>query len=244
MREIGFKRVASIKKVLPLLTNTVGRWRMNSNIQDDSGNANHMIESADVDDSDFVAGDNEYGKTALMMYDGADFAYGYIMGDDAGDFNMGTSDFTIEMKLLLSTTGVYTMLSKKGSGGPYSGWTVDGVIEDSITAFNILLGDGANEEMCKGTGKDIGDNKWHYCVAVVDRGNDVVKIYIDGIQYGGDYDISSIAGDVSSTVTMYIRGSAVTNLIIDEVCISKQVLSAGVIAKRTIGFMYYGTWGM
>lgn len=245
LREIGFKRIPFKKRLLYPFISTMGWWRFNGNIQDDSGNDNHMYEYQ-VEDFDFVVGNNEQGKTALVMYDDVGYAYGYITSGLAGDFDMGMSDFTVEVTLLMPTGGVTSKLVQKGSGTPFKGYFLRANAAGAISVFGaILLGDGVNQiTNIVGTGKDVGDGIWHYCVLVVDRGNDKAKVYIDGVQYGGDYDISSITGNISDpTQPLYIRSSAVTNITIDEVCISKQALTASEIITRYAGKLDYGNWG-
>ena len=245
LREVGFKRVPFAERVLPLLTTTVGRWRMNGDMQDDSGNGNHMTE-VNVDDSDFIDGDNERGKTALVMYDGAELAFGYITSSAAGDFDMGTDDFTVEVKMLVPTNATTTKIVQKGAGTPFAGFQILAFVGGGIITFGAYVGDGTNQVInIRSTGKDVGDNEWHYCVMVVDRGDGKVRIYIDGVQYGGDFDISSVTGDISRPdQPLYIRSSTVLNTTFDEVCISRQAIPLALIQERAAGFANYGTWGI
>jgi hypothetical protein len=78
----------------------------------------------------------------------------------------------------------------------------------------------------------LNDGDWHHLAAVVDRTNDLVRLYIDYVQAGSDFDISGLSGDLDGeTGSGSLRVGAAYNYIrfwngyLDEIRVTDAALS-------------------
>jgi hypothetical protein len=128
-----------------------------------------------------------------------------LMGDPS-TLDMGTSDFTIEAWIKLSTsptTELPTIMSKGGVANNIPGYWL--FWYDSNNNIRLTLGDGVTRTGVASI-SSIRDNSWHHVVAVADRdGNG--EIYIDG-GLDNSADISSLNGEsIDTSINFYISNS-------------------------------------
>jgi len=243
LEDVGHKLIPRYNMSNSLHPETVGVWDFNETLNDESGCGNHLA-GYQVGPENYVHGINRYVKTALTIYDG-DIHIGYIDPPDCNDFDMGTDDFTVEMMLLLSAGGGNSLYMRKHTSGvPESGWKSEGIDVGGNVYFYVSLGDGVNEVIHSGAaGKPISDNEWHYIAFTVDRTTGLLKIYIDAVQYGGDFDISAITGDISAPAkTFYVQAGGNANTAYDFAGVTRRAFTQAEIAERMAGSLSYGIW--
>lgn len=242
LRDVGHELVERYDQISRFHPETVGSWHFAEDLTDDSDQGNDLTGSG-VSSSNYTYGNGAYGKTALTVYDGSEH-YGYIAAVDATDFDMGTSDFTVEMIMLITTASANSQLVRKMGGSPKQGWEIRGYKNNGSVVLQVDLGDGTNQVINSSAGtENIADGEWHYIAVVVDRGNDELRMYIDGTQYGGDIDISPITGNISNaSALLYLEATNNSYTAFDLVEITKRTFSLAELTVRQAGVVNYGTW--
>jgi len=206
---------------------TVGHWRFKQNLSDESEKNNDLV-SVGIEASHYQNGYSEEGVTAIVFPSSA--VYAKINSDDASDFDMGMDSFSIEVIFKASDTQL-TALIDKIIMTTFKGWRFV-----SAGAITVLIGDGTNSVTIN-SGVDVGDGNWHYCVCTIDRENNEGKIFVDGSQSGSTTDISSVTGNISIPSRDFRIQTTQADVFIDEICISKEVLTPAAIADRAKGRM-------
>ena len=206
---------------------SIGHWLFRGNLSDASQYNNNLL-SSNVVQSDYQVGFSENGLTSIN-FDGSKSAY--INSGDANDFDMEADNFSIETILKYSGTSGQ-ICGKYGGTGPYLGWTLLLFIEK----LRFIIADGSNIVVMDSVTL-VNDSKWHYVAVTVDRENNQGHIFIDGIEESNSpYDISTITGNISApSYNLYM--AQFTNISIDEVCISKELLTQNAITDRHTGRM-------
>jgi len=222
---------------------TVGSWSFNESLHDWSAKENHLT-GVDVSSDDYVCAPGWYGKTALTFYDG-DMHWAYIAeGAPSSDFDMGTSDFTIELSMLMTSGGANMDIISKWDNSPYSGWRLTARVSGSDMLLYVTLADGTEiVNLQEATGAPLDDNEWHHIAAVVDRAADTLKMYVDGTQHGGDKDISSLTGNISAPAyPLYVWPSGNTYTAIDFIEVTRRAFTQAEIVERMAGHKDYWEW--
>lgn len=244
IQEIGFKRIEYTDHTLPTLSTTVGQWKFVSSLVDASGNG-LTLTAVDVPGGvsyDFGICDHE--KTCAVF--DSDGLLNLASGG-ATSLDMADSDFSLELILATDTVLENTTLIHKvyaGTGGYF-------ILITTAGKLDVYVGDVSGGVYGYGYGSSIDNGNFHYIVMTVDRTNDLLKMYIDSIQVGANLDISAVTGDISNSGAAFQLGrnnpSADPKQIIgplDEVCVSKQLLTLAQIQSRWAGFANDGTWRM
>jgi hypothetical protein len=207
-------------------TNYKGVWHMKEDpstgtIYDSTLNNHDGTPRGTMSSDDQVDGVIDGG----LEFDGSDDDI--LMGDPYG-LDMGTSDFTIEAWINVSTspTMQFPTIIGKGGGSPEDAgywffWY------DSNNYLRFTIGDGISRIGVNSI-SSIKDGSWHHVVAVADRdGNGI--IYIDG-EYENSEDFSSHDGkSIDTTINFYLSDSSSNSRmdgILDEIRISTVVRSA------------------
>jgi len=139
----------------------------------------------------------------------------------------GTGDFTIS-----------SWVKTDGAGNKY----ILGTQDSGSDLINIYLGSAQPRFVIRDhdghiivitpTGTSVVDNDWHNVIMIVDRGNDIGQMWVDGSQNGSNIDISSVTGDISPDVSLQI-GRASTDGCLCNFRIYHRVLTA-----TEIGIIY------
>ena len=219
--------IKSLDYILATRDATVGHWRLRNDLLDDSGNDNHLML---VGDHQFSAGHSERGITAINTSGQADSGC-KIPDSEASDFDMGMDDFSVEVIFNPTVSTGGQMAGKKRSGID-AGWTI--VL--AIQKVYFFLGDGV-DTVTKSSNTPIpnGLQKWYRLTLTVDRSLNQARLYIDGVEESNSpYDISAITGNISDAladlqIAWEFDGS------IDEVCISRELLTPAAVADRAAG---------
>lgn len=206
---------------------TVGHWRFKQNLSDESEKNNDLV-SVGIEDSHYQKGYCEEGLTAVVFPSSA--VYAKISSDDASDFDMGMDSFSIEVIFKASDTELTALIDKLVTA-PAQGWRF--VAAGAVT---VQIGDGTNSVNID-SDVDVGDGGWHYCVCTIDRENNEGKIFVDGSQSGSTADISSVTGNISASTRDFKIRTTQENVFVDEICISKEVLTPAAITDRAKGRM-------
>ncbi|MDD5599725.1 MAG: LamG domain-containing protein, partial [Victivallaceae bacterium] len=96
----------------------------------------------------------------------------------------------------------------------------------------------------------LDDNEWHHVCMTVDRDNNVLKMYCDGMQVDGDVDISALTGNIDvsggwSYIGRAIHGSdAYFNGLLDEVRIYNTALNANDVYGHYLEGNSLGNWSL
>jgi len=194
--------------------NTVALWKFddvyhsNENtgktvIQDLAGTHDLSIAGwTDYNDllTDMKGTDPAYQGGKALNFPGVN-EYLYIPAASAGDFNPGTGDFTVEAWCSVKIgSGANLVVTKKISKGYYL--SIDPDYSGGIV--QVHLNDGIASLYLNFTATEVTDEKMHHIVAVIDRGNSQVTVYIDGVSKGSQ-SISTLTGSVSdNSSSLYV----------------------------------------
>lgn len=202
----------------------LGHWHFDRRLDDESVAANKFA-SFGITSDDYRVGFTEPGLTALQ-FGGNKKAW--LPAAVAGVFDMASSSFSIGLIVRFATLESHTIVRKGTTGGSVTGWHISGSPAGKLT---FLLGDGTSFVLCTTT-KTVADNRWHYLEVVVDRDNDQVRIYIDGVvDVASPHDISAVTGSIDSAAADLEVGITFDGLI-DEIAICSEVLTAAAVADR------------
>lgn len=219
-----------LSRLLPLRDNAVGLWRFRSNLVDESAQSNDL--TAVAIGSYISGGWTENIPTAILPTGPAGPAAKIVAGS-ATDFDFGTGDFTIEVILATSSGSAMTLVAKNNAGSPLAGYYL------AIGTGNIAakVGDGANDVSGGISSPTAGDGRWYYIALTVDRTNDELRLYHNGVLgLGSPYSISAVTGNISAASNDLEIGNLFDGGI-DEIAIHPQVLSADEIAARAAGLL-------
>jgi len=212
---------------LPTRSSTIGHWRFRGDLTDLSSKSNDLT-GVNLQASHYENGYTESGATSLHL---TGTEYAKIAAAEATDFDMGTDDFSIEVILRLTDVGSLYFVNKTDWSAPNTGYRLFTNPEGKV---KIRIGD--DTTFVDGASfASIAGGLWHYIVLTVDRSGDQARLYIDGTEdTNSPFDINSITGSISVAgkdfeVGYWVKGH------LDEVCISKEVLSAAVIAEHAAG---------
>ena len=150
-------------------------------------------------------------------------------------FDMGDGSFTVSA-WVKTTLGVgdnqKTILWARDNDDSFKGFEFQ--IDDSADRPRFIISDGSGGE-CNGTNNSVESNKWHFVAVVVDRENDLAKIFLsesDGsaLKCQTTTDISA-RGNINATPDWYVgkRNGATTQDfmgIIDELMVYNIALTA------------------
>lgn len=208
---------------------TIGHWRFQNSLGDLSA-GNHILSGA-IPAADYVSGYTENGLTALE-FRGETFVKVALPAASASDFDMGTDSFTLEVIVKATGTawmGIIRKFFSGGGEGGSTGWNL--FIEGGKCKVDVADGG----DTLSTSSASINDGYWHYLAAVVDRTAAQIHLYIDGVEDAASpFSIASRTGDFSSAGVDLQIGVELTGTI-DEICISKEALSAQAVSSRASG---------
>jgi hypothetical protein len=239
LRELGHERIPMTSRLLTATPTTVGLWHFRQNGDDDS------VKGNDLSASGVVVGDYVYGITEQGYTAGSFIAPKYLYRAVAGatDFDFGTSSFTIETWMRYDSVATSTLAYKIQGSPIVSGWRISYYASGGVMYRRVELGDGVHEAVVTSPAIS-GLYEWHYFATVVDRVADTITMYRDGVLLDGPDDISAITGNISANTGELIVKADVAGTALDELCISREAMTAAMIATRYAGVANYGTWGM
>lgn len=140
----------------------VDHYAFEDNVQDSVGN-NHGVNIG----ATFV--DGKVGKA--LYFNGDDYVEGF--GDK---FDMGVSDFSLEVWIKTTTSNAGTILGKMYTqGSNYPAYVID-VYNGRLR--NFLVTEESNYIVNLGY-SNINDGNWHHVVLSIDR-NGMANLYVDG----------------------------------------------------------------
>jgi len=184
---------------------------------------------------------NSSGKYGgAYSFDGAD-DYVYVSDSDILDNPMNNFAFSFWFKTNGSSSGTYAGVLMKGvnaNGGKGYGLIIGGTSYPGQLQLNFGNETSRTQIL---TTSSYNNNQWHNILAIFNRtGN--MSLYIDGIKYSTEADISGSASvDISSTSNLLI-GNREANIYfngsIDEVRIWNRSLSADEVYQQYISNLY------
>lgn len=213
----------------PVRESAVGHWKFRDNLNDESGNDNHL--SGNIVDADYNVGYSERNNTSCAITATHDVG---IPDVDAADFDFGTDDFSISF-IHRTIRGVgYPIRKRIGN----IGWVC--FTGASLFTFNIY--DSVTENNFTCAFSDFLNGLWHHVQISVDRGNNQCHIYFDGVEDTNSPFTITTAGSLSSTADLEIGVGYIPSeeLHIDEIEIcSGEVLTGDVASTRALGIMNF-----
>jgi hypothetical protein len=190
-----------------------GVWHFNEVPNGNLGSGSQIYRDATLNENDGEEGyyidmdasqsiDGIVGK-ALSFGEGAD-DHIFVPDDNSLDFGTGSFTVTGMFQVDVGTTSRYQGIIKKATSPMYTTytglqlglWGGSRPIEDlSIMAG---VGDGSTvKKITAGTVDSYGAGDWHLVKLVVDRSDDTLHLFIDGVEHGSGIDISAV-GSVSN----------------------------------------------
>lgn len=216
-----------INRLLPLRDNTTALWRFRDNLVDSSGNDEDLTAVAI---GSYVSGGLTENVLTAIAPTGPAGPAAKILAATATSFDFGTGSFTIEVIISTLDTAGMLLVDKSDGGSPLTGFYVG--LGTGVMVYKI--GDGSHDAG-GASAAAISDSRWHYVAVVFDRTNDLVRIYVDGLEDAGSPDsISTVTGSISEPSEDFEVGN-LWNGRIDEIAIHPQALSAAEIAARAAG---------
>lgn len=215
----------SLEFILPTRDATVGHWRFNGDLTDQSGN-DLDLEASSPAATVWSAGYSERGITAVTFLDGE---RAVRAGSITTELDFDVSDFTIEVIASCTNASAGSFVTKYDDGAS-AGWAMSTAGGKVIVA----VGDGTSSDLAI-SDSDINDGKFHHIAAVCNRGAGHLRIYVDGTEdVNSPVDISAITGNISAPSHILAVGEDIVGGI-DEICISSEVITAADIAFRVAG---------
>ncbi|MDC1175530.1 LamG domain-containing protein [Bacteriovoracaceae bacterium] len=175
-----------------LMDGIVGLWHMNGSqgtiaddtvISDASGHTNHGA-AKDVDGTNTIA----YSKSKFAQGINLDGANDYINLGNNDSLNIRTNDFTIST-WISTTADVGTIIGKSRYASDYGRWSL-GIGSPNDGQVNFLI-HWAGGVATYNSSVVVNDGLFHHIAVVIDR-DEVLKIYIDGIE---DINTNILAGN-------------------------------------------------
>ena len=167
----------------------------------------------------------------------------YLRASDAADLDFGTSSFTVSA-FVRPAGATADRLVNKWASTTEPGWLLDinEAVGGGVTADRIRmrLRDAAGADVDFSVTAALGVNTWRHVAAVVDRTADILRLYLDGTQVGGDQNIAALGGSVSNAAQVGIGTivAATGNFFdggIDEVRLYNRALSEAEIGVLELG---------
>ncbi len=215
---------------LPVRDSAVGHWRFRGDLSDASGNGNTLVHNAGV--MSFVGGFSEEGITAVNLDAGTGSAM-IIAPPDQSDFEMGTDNFSVEARI--STTKDTYLYIAAMYGYSNDGWMF-GLESNGKISWSV--GDGTGGSRLSGfVTETANDGKSHHIAWTVDRDNNQLRIYFDGVEsVDSPIDISSRPGSYTPASAQNLCIGYRMLGTIEEISICKgEVLTADAVAERAAG---------
>lgn len=172
-------------------------------------------------------------RGTAMQLDGAT---DYFVQPAYGQMQLGTSDFSIEMWLRSTDDAAYifhkgsmTRNDAEGTSGKWVG------LEYKNGELKFAIDDDATKSEAKCAATDVFDGRWHHLVAVRDRIESKLRLYIDGEMKAeaadntgdiSDNDENIVIGNVNVSFDNFYRGT------LDELTVFSGAMSAGTVAQR------------
>ena len=127
-------------------------------------------------------------------------------GDPAdGHLDFGTGSFTVSAWLNIDamvSAGAWPQPIWKGNSGTYwTGYTLE--YDDANNTYYFLIDDATSQSGYTSPGATFLDDTWYYIVGVVDRTNNRLRIYKNGVEVGTGTSIVGV-GSVSNTSNLAI----------------------------------------
>lgn len=168
---------------------------------DQSGNGNDLTaEGFSADFVDELAGGNEvYENGNILEFNGID-QYFEITSGEAGDFDFGVNDFTIEISFSTSNIGAFEVLIGKMRGEATHGWRVSRSTDLQVYTLQLV----ANGRELSYNGGVLSDG-FHHLAFVVNRSANTITVYDNG----SDVSVLSVntllsSDDISISRSFYI----------------------------------------
>jgi len=196
----------------PLITsataNPAGVWNSNYvgvwHLADTSGNAK---DSTSYNISGTVSGTVTRGATGQINGAFDCYTNGEVdWGDPAdGHLDFGTGSFTVSAWLNIDamvSAGAWPQPIWKGNSGTYwTGYALE--YDDANNTYYFVIDDATSQFGYTSPGATFLDDTWYYIVGVVDRTNNRLRIYKNGVEVGTGTSIVGV-GSVSNTSNLAI----------------------------------------
>jgi len=211
----------------------VALWHFDNTWSDYSGNNNHLVPfSPNIDGATFTS-DAKVGANAAV-FDGVN---DYAEAAANTSLSIGGQSWTVSTWIKTSTvnSSIMSVLTRNSGGNALSQLYLD------ETGFATFLLRSDNGVMLKlSDTKEIRDGAWHLLTGILDRGNRVMRIYVDGQERGviAASDLNTIT-DISSTLVVGAAKSGTTYSTyfkgqIDETAVYKRALLGDEVSEMFI----------
>ncbi len=240
LREIGFERVPFNRRIITPTANTLALWRFRDDFTDDSGNG-HDWSFVTNGPETYERGTLEQGNSVIDL---SGSTYLTLSTVDAGDFHMGTNNFSAEVWCRMNSGSLQQLIRNSATDYsiPAGGWFL-GMTSGHIRA---AVSDGSVQVGSSGYGPIVDDGEWHLLSISIDRTNDELRVYTDGVN-AFTHDISAITGNIEYTpLGLFTSSVAATTTLIDEI----HVVKGHAFTNTEMSDRYaetaedFGNWGM
>jgi hypothetical protein len=217
-----------LEYILPVWDNAIGHWRFRNDLTDLSGN-NHTFTGTGIASDNYTTGKTEEGLTAIDL-DGAAEKIS-IPAPSAGPFDMGVSNFTVEVILKTSEASGTIIAKFFSSEGITMGWEL--IVSGGKPQAYVSDG---TATACLGN-TTISDGRWHHIGIAVNRITDQLRMFIDGVEdTASPFSIAARTGNFTSDSSDLIVGDYLSCQI-DEATVIGEALTPTAIANRVSGIL-------
>jgi hypothetical protein len=169
----------------------------------------------------------KFGTAALLLDGTGD----EITASDSANFDYGSGDWTVDFWFnRAGGDGANRFIFGQGDSGIANGLSVFANLTTGNVMRGVVTADGSTQVTVTGTTTYTATG-WHHCAFV--RTGNTLKLFLDGVQEGGDVAFSSTVHN--STNTMAIGGTGAATTLLWNGSLDEFRISIG-IARWTTGF--------
>jgi len=218
--------------MIDLSAHCVGHWKLNDNLP----SANVVNETGP--DGTLMGGAYTQDKSVTGKIGGAlefDGVGDYVDCGDLAGFDFGEGqDFSISLWFALAAVGnkPVNMINKRENGGEYKGYWIfyEGRAAEGNYRKVVFMLDTGPSTPSAVSSSYVDDGQWHHVVGM--REGSTLRLFLDGIQEGGDVSSEGYDANISNSNTLKIASRHIPSINffpgrLDNVMIFDRALSSG-----------------